>query len=91
MKQAGMSQLFVYIFENDNCLFTVFVDGDFKDICSLLEKPPGHDLNEQISVLFKKIDKIENSDESSDQNTEYSVMNDSEPYMKFCPEIFMYY
>ena len=66
----------------------VFIDGQFEDICALLEKP-GPNLNEHLSVLFKKLDESPNV-KSANAEGEYSVMNDNEPYMKFCPQIFMY-
>ena len=75
----------------------VFIDGKFEDICELLEKP-GPDLNEHLSVLFKNFGLSDTEDDheglersSNDMNDEnYAVMTDSEPYMKFCPQIFMY-
>ena len=75
----------------------VFIDGKFEDICELLEKP-GPDLNEHLSVLFKNFGLSDTEDDheglersSNDANDEnYAVMTDSEPYMKFCPQIFMY-
>ena len=70
----------------------VFIDGQFEDICALLEKP-GPNLNEHLSVLFKKIDgniEIQQTEAVVNNDSEYSVMKDNEPYMKFCPQIFMY-
>jgi len=75
----------------------VFIDGKFEDICELLEKP-GPDLNEHLSVLFKNFGLSDTEDDheglersNNDMNDEnYAVMTDSEPYMKFCPQIFMY-
>ena len=76
----------------------VFIDGKFEDICELLEKP-GPDLNEHLSVLFKNFGLSDTEDDheglersSNDANDKnYAVMTDSEPYMKFCPQIFMYW
>jgi len=75
----------------------VFLEGKFEDICELLEKP-GPDLNEHLSVLFKNFgisdedDDHEVADETLNgvDDKEYAVMTDTEPYMKFCPQIFMY-
>ena len=63
----------------------------------MLEKP-GPDLNEHLSVLFKNFgisdedDDHEVADETLNgvDDKEYAVMTDTEPYMKFCPHIFMY-
>ena len=76
----------------------VFLDGKFEDICELLEKP-GPDLNEHLSVLFKNFG-LDDEDEDNEVSEEsingngneedYAVMTDTEPYMKFCPQIFMY-
>ena len=72
-----------------------FIYGSFENIVKLIEKP-GPNLNEHLTVLFKKLE-AENNDvvvrhTENDESVEsdYSVMNDNEPYMKFCPQIFMY-
>ena len=74
-----------------------FIYGSFENIVKLIEKP-GPNLNEHLTVLFKKLES-ENNDvvvvQTGDDNesvveSDYSVMNDNEPYMKFCPQIFMY-
>ena len=75
----------------------VFLEGKFEDICELLEKP-GPDLNEHLSVLFKNFGLSDEDDDhevldetlNGADDKEYAVMTDTEPYMKICPQIFMY-
>ena len=69
----------------------VYVEGKFEDICAIVEKT-GPTLSEHLAVMFKNID--QNSkimcNENESPTEDYLVMKDSEPYMKFCPQIFMY-
>ncbi len=72
----------------------VFIDGDLEDICSLLNKP-GPALDEHLAVLFETLTPSGVPAETPTAenivvNESYSIMRDSEPYMKFCPQIFMY-
>ena len=66
----------------------------------LLDRP-GRDLHQHLSGICKNfrledddnIDKdIDDENEVIDKSGEdgYKVMTDSEPYMNFCPQIFMY-
>ena len=68
----------------------VFVDGKFEDICALVEKT-GPTLSEHLSVMFKRLDISEsNEEQESSEPANYLVMKDSEPYLKFAPQLFMY-
>lgn len=68
----------------------VFIEGKFEDICSLVAEKSGPDLHDQLSVLFKTIDEMPQNEETLENDENYSVMKDGEPYMRFCPQIFMY-
>ena len=65
----------------------VFVDGKFEDICALVEKT-GPTLSEHLSVMFKRLD--DSHDTCQEDTSNYLVMKDSEPYLKFAPQLFMY-
>ena len=68
----------------------VFVEGSFEDILDELDDNQ-YDLGNQLSVLFKNNDENELVVLDRSNDCQYSVMKDSEPYMKFCPQIFMYH
>jgi hypothetical protein len=81
----------------------LFVDGTFEDICSVLERDEPY-LHEHLATLFNvqlqvkngsAVDTSPNVDDKSNctmlaPKNSYSVMEDNEPHMKFCPQIFMY-
>lgn len=75
----------------------VFLDGKFEDICQFVqqeqEKNGRQRLSECLSSMFQDMDKSkEDIETENDENLadNYLVMKDSEPYLKFAPQIFMY-
>lgn len=69
----------------------LFIEGHFDDICEMLEqRPTGQDLSQQLAVVFQNIKAPSEQTLEEVKFEDYSVMKDSEPYMKFCPQLFMY-
>lgn len=78
----------------------LFIEGKLEDICSIFDSTRPN-LNEHLSTLFSKIDEnglVEtplspsspDEDKMMNCSSGYLVMKDNEPYMKYCPQIFMY-